>query len=498
MRTAIALVLAAFAYRDLLAPNLRRLDPDQLLGWFTLPDGIWLPLVTAGAAWLAWRRLPRFRALPESPNPALGAAIALLASAVGLVWSRLTDSDAPLALSVALAATGAACWHKRARGARTMATPLLFLLFAVPPPVRLLGEALWWIQSTSARAATALVDTTGKPILGQGIILTTPRYVFGILESCAALGILFVLTAAAVLMRERIAHRGPLSWLLVALAPGVALGLNLLRITSIILYPAANHLHHVAQWALLLLLGGGVLALVARALDRRRSVPERLPREAPRSLPAPGRAALAGVAGLALLSLVPPPPRVTTPLPLDLVRFPRERAGWVSRDVAIDPLFLGYVQFRQILSREYQREDDLVDLFVGEALPRSRGSGPFSPKTILPGFGWVPVPVAPAPPLDLPLPPTQTALVARDEERWWVAQWRFGDPGVLIESLRQLLALDRSPFGEKRLRRVVRIAAPVTDEDTAPARSAVARFARDFDAPLFGTDPGPSAARERS
>lgn len=482
----LVLGLAAFTFRDLLAIDARHLSADGLLEWFTIPDGIWFPFVLAGAAALGWRRRARLLALPE--RRAAGLAVAALAvSALALVWARLTGVADQLVWSLAAAAAAAAAWRRGAAGVRTLALPIAFLVFAVPPPPRLVSEALWWIQSHSARAAVALVQASGRPVLGEGIVLSTPARVFGIVESCAALGMLIVLCAAAILWRERIRHVGARSWLLVAIAPVLALALNLARITAIVMQPELNRIHHLGQWAILLGLGAALLAGLAALLARGAAPPSRWPQ--PVRTPAPFPAALAvGVAvAFALVSLLsaPEPPRLR---PGTAPAISAETAGWTARDVAIDRLFLGFVQFHQIVSRRYERDGQVVDLFVGSASHRSDWSSPFSPKTILPGLRWVPLPLEDGHPLDVPIAPAATALVTRDGERWFAAQWRFGDPGLVRESLRQLFALDASPFAQPRLRRVVRLAAfvdPDHPDDLAPAREAVASFAREFGSALF-------------
>jgi exosortase len=482
----LALALAAFALRDLFAIDGRRLSADGLLEWFTIPDGIWFPLVLAGAAWLAWRRLPRFAALPERRSAPLACA-ALAGSILALAWALVTGVSDLLVWSLAGGALAAAAWRRGAAGARALALPAAFLLFAVAPPPRLVSEALWWIQSRSARAAAALVQATGLPVLGEGIVLSTPTRVFGIVESCAALGILIVLCAFAILLRERIAAAGARSWLLVAIAPALALALNLARITAIVLQPELNRLHHLGQWAILLGLGATLLAAVSALLGRGAPRAGARAQTLPVALPVRGATALGLALALAAASLLPvPAPARVRPQPEPVIR--AEEAGFESYDVAIDRLFLGFVQFHRIVSRRYVRGDEVVDVFVGNASQRSDWSSPFSPKTILPGLRWVPLPLEDAQPLDVPIAPGATALVTRDGERWFAAQWRFGDPGVLRESLRQLFALDASPFAQPRPRRVVRLAAlvdPDHPDDVGPAREAVAAFAREFAAELF-------------
>ena len=117
----------------------------------------------AGASLLAWRRRGIWSALPERPGASSLAIAALLASTGALLWWRLTGVEDLLIWSFTCGVAGTAAWHKGPRGIRVMLLPILFLLFAVAPPPRLVSEAFWWIQSQSARAAAALVHATGAP-----------------------------------------------------------------------------------------------------------------------------------------------------------------------------------------------------------------------------------------------------------------------------------------------------------------------------------------------
>ena len=164
--------MCAFAFRDLLRIDPRLFDADGLFEWSTWPRGLWFPLVVAGAAGLAWRRRASWLALPQGPGRWLAGA-ALCASAVAIVWGRLTGVGDLLVWSFALAAVSIATWRRGAAGVCAMALPILFLVLALAPPPRLLNEALWWIQSLSARAATALVQATGAPVLGESIRSST-------------------------------------------------------------------------------------------------------------------------------------------------------------------------------------------------------------------------------------------------------------------------------------------------------------------------------------
>ena len=185
---------------------------------------------------------------------------------------------------------------------------------------------------------------------------------------------------------------------------------------------------------------------------------------------------LAGLVGVSLLSR-PPSPAVPGPS----LAIPLERAGWRARELAVDRVFLGWVQFREIVSRIYERESDQIGLFVGLDDSRARIASPFSSKTLLPGFRWVEVENAGAGMQSSPR--AETAIVAWESTRWWVTQWRLGYHGVLGEAVRHALAIDASPFTAPRIRAVVRVRVPLVAGDPearAAAAAMVERFLGDF------------------
>lgn len=369
-------------------------------------------------------------------------------------------------------ALGAGAWRGGLAGLRVAAAPVVFLALSLSPSPAAINQLFWWIQVHTARAAAAVVEGLGLPILVETVILTTPVHTFAVIESCASLGVCVVLVALALLLREGLpGSRG--AWLVAAAVP-LALALNLARVVTIVLWPELNRISHPVQWAILIGLGAGLLFAARRALRRRPAAPPAPARE-PRQ---PGGRALPLVlAGLAALSLVPRP-EARMPVAPAALEIPREHAGWSARDVAVDRQFLGWVRFRQVVSRAYERGPDRVRLFVGLDDSRARTASPFSPKTLLPGFGWVELESGPVGGAD-----AGSAIVAHESSHWWVAQWWLGYRGALVESLRHALALDASPFAGPRRRAVVRVQVPLADNDPARRDAAVAlgeAFLADF------------------
>lgn len=479
---ALAILLTLLSYRDVIGFDFRP-GVGALESWLIRPTGLPFPLALGGALLLLGLRRGRWLALPEgAPGRVSLAAIAFFGSAGLLSWARLTGVADLLIESLALLIVAGAAARKGVAGVRLVAVPAIFLLLALSPSPAAVNELFWFIQVQTARVAAAVLDGFGLPVLRETVVLTTPEETFAVIESCASLGVLVILVAFALLLREQIAERGAPSWGLVIAAVPLAVALNLVRVVTIILRPAANQVSHLVQWGILLGCGVGVLLGVARRVGRPAAATLDGPANTASVRPSPRFAGWAVLAAglLAILSLLPRPAPRSASNEAMAPAIPLEHAGWSGREVSVDRQFLGWVRFREIVSRRYERESEVVRLFVGLDDSRARSASPFSSKTLLPGFGWIELPAAPQA-ADSPQP--QTAIVVRESARWWVAQWRLGYHGIVGESLRHALAIDASPFAAPRTRAVVRLRVPLLDVDPgagAAATSTLERFLDDF------------------
>jgi hypothetical protein len=151
--------------------------------------------------------------------------------------------------------------------------------------------------------------------------------------------------------------------------------------------------------------------------------------------------------------------------------------GATGKALPADEDFLGTVGFTQAANTRYTLDDGRVDLFVGVNNRSVRHSSALSPKTELPGAGWVVAERGTArhaggrrvtelvvdPPPHLP-----------DEERMrtLVHHFELGGEPVARATVRALLGLDRSPLRRTDRQVVVRLATPVGE--TAKSRAAAA------------------------
>ena len=454
-----AFAAAAVAYHELFWYAPQKSLSEELEQLFFFPSQSVAPLVVLLSAWLLYRRARRLRSLPAAPAPWLGSAC-LAAAGLLHLWATLTSAPDLLVPSLGLAAFAlAALWKGRA-ALRVVLLPVLFLLFAMPLPAPLLNEVVFRLQLSTADLTGALLSLLRVPhhVAGEQILRTNQT--FSVIETCSGLRSIETLAMVAILMADLFGRTRWHALLLVIAAPPLGFFLNGWRAVTLILNPhselvAIHNLQGVA-----ILLGGlvllylldGALEKLAPGLGAERGTPE-----AARSSDAPEPAigdrlrrrlfAVAAVLGvLAIASLVLP--RFDTALPEGLQLSARLASGigdLFSKELETDRVFLGNAGFRDSVTRRFERGGHAVDVFAGVGWRPGRARSPLSPKTALPGSGWI-------------LESEQTRVLAPDgrevrlllfrsgTQTLLAYHWYEGSSGLVAETLRTLSALDASPL----------------------------------------------------
>jgi len=482
-----ALVLGLFAYRTLLLSAFELPSLSALEGWLFRPSKLPVLGVAAASLWLAFRRLPRWRGLAPRFSASAFVGWSAVAGAF-FVWGQLTrsvDFFLPALAASGLALLGAARgWP----GCRVGALPALVLLLGLQIPNPLRAELVWHLQLSSAAGAAWLVQLTGAEVTRSGVLLLRPETSFHVIDACSGLAAIQVLLLTSIAIRELFADAGPRVWAVVALAPVLALLLNMVRIAIIALSPDPQALagpegDHTLQGVAVLAAGTAILYALGWSLGR-----EVQPSEAARrpldpapagagassarvafSLPAAFSppAAFSLMAVLALLSLaVSPFSLPARQLNSSGLEFPRERAGWTSRDLEVNtsftgPLLAGERLYRRYEEAEGRRTDGAVEIFVAYEVGRFLTSGRLlSSKFLQPGPEWT---VEESRPVQLwSLGREGILTVAKrthGEERAVLYTWRLRDGGPWIEFWRSLFALESSPWRRPARRGVVQLVA---------------------------------------
>jgi EpsI family protein len=475
-----AALLALLAFRDLLVFEPIRAIPEPVERLLFEPADTTPALIVALSLWLVYRRRERWQRLPDGAGP-LWLTVPLLATGAALlIWAKLTGAHDLLALSLLAAGLGLASLRKGAAGVRLLLLPAGFLLFAVPLPPALSNRLIFQFQLWTAEITGRLLFLFGMPARVAGDSIQRSDYTFSVIEGCSGLRSVLTLSMLAVLMVDLFRRRRLHAVIVVLAAPFVAFGLNAVRAVALIVNPHSSLASvHVAQGVAILLCG----LLVLYALD---GVLARLispsggggaPPAGPPAAPARPGAALAALVVLAGLSLGVKPWERVDSVPLGLSnRYVRELGDWTASPLETDRLFLGSVSFRENLSVRYQQDGEAVDLFLGIGDRAQRFSSAQSPKTELPGSGWVVEERGTASfgtrEID--------ALVERSaaNRRLLVYHWMEGAAGPGREALRSLAAIDATPWSQARDPLVVRVSTEIAGPSVEDRRRAEARLKR--------------------
>lgn len=478
-----SVVVGALAYRSLAFWNPDPYGQVRFEDWlFSSVEAI-PQIYFAIAAALVFRNRKSFRfAMDGVGSPAL-AILPLLVGSALFAWGRYTSATDLILASFVLVSMGAALLWFGTGFAAAWSVPCVALAFAFPVPAALTNQVFYSLRLWTADHVVALLTRLGFPAYHEGNVIYGPDVAAQVIDSCSGLRAIEMLTLAAFLF----VHWSPANrlrgWLVIALAPPIAYGFNLLRVCSIIRDPTSDlaATHTVQGW--LAFFGAlAVVVLVDRLLGR--LLPGR-PRADSASAPArgPSQSAVEAVAlassraggwSIALAALVATlfgvsvwmprwnPPEIddstsTTFIIGSTVALPLKMDGWrMGGELPLDRDFLLTVRFPQYANRPFQLEDATVDVFLGygDRLDRSRSL--LSPKNALPGRGWE-VEDRRFARLDAWDRRVERVVARSGTERIVTYHWYEGIGSVAVEALRALFAIDHSPLWQSQRPRVIRI-----------------------------------------
>jgi exosortase len=239
------------SYAPLMSLHFRRLWANEYYRYF--------PLVLLAFVLLIWKRClrPAETRLPKPTSKrgwlALSLGWLLLASAV-LLWSPW------LAAVSAIVTVGGLLRQHSSRAGRALSAWLLLWLM-IPLPFRWDSKLVFAMQSFASQAGSTLLDFLGYEHLLTGHVIEVPNQQFLVEEACSgvrSLFVLFALTAVFAVWRRR--PLGHASLLLMA-AAFWALTINVIRVSSVVIFFEHRHVDISAGLSHQFL--GGLLFVVA-------------------------------------------------------------------------------------------------------------------------------------------------------------------------------------------------------------------------------------------
>ena len=481
--TIAGVVAGLLTYRSLAFWNPDPSGEVRLQDWlFSSVDTI--PQVYfAIAAALVFRNRNRFRsAIAEKGSPAL-AFVPLLVGSALFVWGHWTAATDLLLVSFLVVSMGVALLWFGTRFAAEWSIPCVILAFAFPIPAALTNQVFYFLRLWTVDHVTALLTLFHFPVYHEGNVIYGAGVVAQVIDSCSGLRAMEMLTLATFLFVQWSPADRLRGWLLIALAPPIGYGFNLLRVSFIILDPTSDlsATHTVQGW--LAFFGAlAVVVLVDRLLGR--LLPHRADSGSGSSatrdhaqsaadavVSASSRVGAWSVALTALFATLlgisiwmpewSPPEADATATEIVLygasVELPLAMDGWkMGEELPLDSDFLWTLRFPAYANRPYRLDGQTVDLFVGYGDRRDRSRSLRSPKNAFPGRGWE---VEDRRFAELDSWNTRVTRVVSHSgpRRILTYHWNEGMDSLALEVLRALLAIDQSPLGRSERPRVIRI-----------------------------------------
>jgi EpsI family protein len=478
-----SVVAGVLAYRSLAFWNPDPQGEVRFQDWlFSSVDAIPQMYLVLAAA-LVYRRRNFFRnAMEGAGSPSL----ALLPLSVGsalFVWGHYTAATDLLLVSFVLVSMGVALLWFGTRFAAQWSIPCVILAFAFPIPAALTNQVFYSLRLWTADQVTALLTLVRYPVYREGNVIYGSDVVAQVIDSCSGLRAMEMLTLAAFVLVQWSPANRLRGWLLVALAPAVAYGFNLLRVCLIIPDPTSDlsATHTVQGW--LAFFGAlTVLILIDRLLGRLlrgRAATGSASSSASDPLQPTARAVAlassrAGAWSFALAALLAAllgisiwMPRWSPPESDEsasetifvgpYVVLPLAMGEWKMRDeLPLDFDFIWTLKFPQYANRPYRLDGQTVDVFVGYGDRGDRSRSVLSPKNALPGRGWE-VEDRSFTRLDSWDAQVVRVVARSGSSRVLTYHWYEGMDSLALEAVRALFATDQSPLWRSQRPRVIRI-----------------------------------------
>jgi len=485
---ALASVVAGLlAYR-----SLAFWDPDpngqvRFQDWLFSPVDAIPQLYFALAAAFVYRRRNSFRRAMEASGAPARALAPLLVGSVLFVWGHYTAATDLLLISFVLVTLGTALLWFGTGFALEWSIPCVILAFAFPIPAALTNQVFYFLRIWTAEQVAALLTLVEYPVYHEGNVIYGANVVAHVIDSCSGLRAMEMLTLAAFVFVHWTPADRLRGWLLIALAPPIAYGFNLLRVCFIIPDPTSDlsATHTVQGW--LAFFGAlTLLVVIDRLLGRLLRG-----RAGTGSVPSPARGPLrpaadalalassrAGAWSVALAALLASLLGVSIWMPEwrpadgeasarevifrgPSVELPLAMGDWkMGAEIPLDLDFIWTLRFAEYASRLYWLDGDSVDVFIGYGNRGDRSRSLLSPKNGLPGRGWE-VENRSFARLDAWDTGVERIAARSGPRRILTYHWYEGLDTLAAETLRALFATDQSPLWRSQRPRVIRIGTSV-------------------------------------
>ena len=365
--------------------------------------GFLIPIVTI---WLLWTRRTELRESMGRPSW-LGPILILIAlimhtlAELGALFIILSQIAFVIALAGLVLTLGG---HQLLR---VCLIPIVFLLFAIPPPDFIEAALTIQLQLISSELGTFIIRTLGIPVYLDGNIIDLGHYKIQVAEACSGLQYLYPLLGlsflAAYLFRAPFWQRA----IVFLSAVPISIGMNSFRIGLVGVMVdrwgpamADRTLHMFEGWviflacAALLFAEMYLLSFISGepfwGAFRLAGRPARIPSEQRGILHA--RPLVASLALICIGTIVVfriSDRAEVIPQRTSFVEFPVRVGPWQGRRSELDADTLKVLRLDDYILSDYvQSEGDAVNLYIAYYASQRTGESPHSPIVCIPGGGW--------------------------------------------------------------------------------------------------------------
>ena len=401
-------------------------------------------------------------------------------------WAKHTGAVDLELLSLLFLMPGAALLLFGPRFARLLVLPVVVLAFAIPPPGVLANHVLLFLRLSGAAHGAWLLNAVGFTAFAEGTFVQAGPSPAEVIESCSGLRSIQTLTFLAAAWASFYSVRVPHAVALIAFAPFIAYAVNVVRIAALALFPESDlGAMHSLQGVAMFLAGIGILALLDDRLRRLWPETSSHANRAPVAAREPDTDPRRSHFGMALAALLLGMVCASYLIPrwddgqarAGHVRLPNRLGDWQFQEtLKLHRQFLGSAFFGRLSYRAYERDGEVISVFVGYDDRRHRERSLLSPIHAFNRPGWK---VEERAPRSIAGLPEIEAVLARfegirDLSYWWVE----GSGGLAEEVLRAWLATDQSFLRRPAGVFVVRLTIDLKPQ--REARDAAERSLREF------------------
>ncbi len=369
-----------------------------------LSHSYFIPLVSIYLVWLNRETVTKSIGSPSFAGVLIiGAAIALL------LLGQLTSIFLFQHLGLVVAIAGLVAGFGGLSLLRTVAAPVAFLFFAVPPPYWVITVLSFNFQQISSVVGVFMVELMGIPVHLSGNIIDLGEYRLQVAEACSGLRYLFPFLSLGVMAAYM--YRGPL-WqrlAIVAATIPITIFMNSFRIAAtaaLVQAYGTEHaegaLHFFEGWVVFLFCLAALFGLIA--IFARTTKPPVNPLDAlttpdlPLTTPRATKTGLLPVAGAAL-ALVAAGYGLSRAATVDSLIIPDRKDfdgvyaefddGWSKEIRPIDPTIAEVLGADDsIVINLRSPEGELYNLYMAYLDAQRDGRSWHSPRQCIPGGGW--------------------------------------------------------------------------------------------------------------